>query len=271
MDFHFGGQHTSLTEDEAGGFRLWTRRLNLHGSTQPASCYLPPSCWTNPASPTPLPSPPLPAFPFLSSPVSGSRLFHSVAKVIALVSLPLYQTAFFIIQSRVPVTLSHPQPPTSSPLLSSKPPYQGDSSLIHTCDISKSASKQASERGNHPDSQPAVFFPMAAAPASKHIQSWLFAAVATAEVSRQQAPAQPALALSGLRGGGCWGAVRGEITAVVSRSPALSSAQEGSSRGGGGGSFSSIALCHFLSPGSLCYIYLIPFVSHLISPSFICP
>ncbi|KAI3363597.1 hypothetical protein L3Q82_001229 [Scortum barcoo] len=57
------------------------------------------------------------------------------------------------------------------------------------------------------------------------VQSWLFAAVATAGVSRQQAlaPAQPALALSGLRGGGCWGAVRGEITAVVSRSPTLSS------------------------------------------------
>ncbi len=141
MDFHFGGQRTSLTEDEAGGFGLWTRRLNLHGSTQPASCYLPPSCWTNPASPTPLPSPPLPAFPFLSSPVSGSRLFQSVAKVIALVSLPLYQTAFFIIQSRVPVTLSHPQPPTSSPLLSSKPPYQGDSSLIHACDISESGKR----------------------------------------------------------------------------------------------------------------------------------
>lgn len=70
VDFHFGGQHTSLTEDEAGGFGLWTRRLGLHGSTQPASCYLPPSCYTTPSQPAPLLSLSLsqPALPLLYKP-----------------------------------------------------------------------------------------------------------------------------------------------------------------------------------------------------------
>lgn len=128
MDFHFGGQHTSLTVDEARGFGMWTRKLDLHVSTQLAGCYLPPSCWTNQASPTPLPFPPLPAFPFLSFPFSGYRLsqlplLHLVAKIISLVSPRPYQTAFFIIQSRVPITMSHPSlPPPSHPF---KAPVSG--------------------------------------------------------------------------------------------------------------------------------------------------
>lgn len=48
-----------------------------------------------------------------------------------------------------------PVPLPASHLLSSKPPYQGDSFLLHMCDVSESAS----ERWRHADSQPAVFFP----------------------------------------------------------------------------------------------------------------
>lgn len=33
VDFHLGGQQASLTDDEAEGFGLWTRRMYLHVST----------------------------------------------------------------------------------------------------------------------------------------------------------------------------------------------------------------------------------------------
>lgn len=62
MDFHFGGQNTSLIEDEAGGFGLWTGGLDLHGSTQPDPAGLARFCF--PTSPLLL---------LLSSLVSGSR------------------------------------------------------------------------------------------------------------------------------------------------------------------------------------------------------
>lgn len=117
MDFHFGGQYTSLTEDEAGGFGLWTRRLDLHSCTQP-------SCLSNPASPTCDFSPTSP-FPLL---------------------LQLLQFC----QSNIPATKQFSssckagyQPPPSP--VSLKPPSQGDSFLMRTCDDSKSVSKSASE------------------------------------------------------------------------------------------------------------------------------
>lgn len=58
-------------------------------------------------------------------------------------------------------------------------------------------SQQVGKRGNRLNSQPAVFFPWQRhQPANtRTLWSWLFAAVATAEVSRQQAPAQPTPAL----------------------------------------------------------------------------
>lgn len=172
---------------------------------------------------------------------------------------------------------SHLFRPPASHLLSSKPPYQGDSSLIHMC---MAAREPASEHAREPFRQSAsCVFPMAVAPASKHthtVQSWLFAAVATAGVSRQQdpAPAQPTPAFSELRGEGCWGAVSGGKSPRRYHAAWHGSAQEGSSRGvcvyclwerGWGGVllfYSSLSTLSLL-PGSLCYTYLL-------SPSFIC-
>lgn len=232
VDFHFGGQHTSLTEDEAGGFGLWTRRLDLHGYTQPASCYLHPSCWTNPASPSPLSSPLLPAFHFLSSPVSGSppAASPSVGSQGNLAGFSPSLPNSFLHHPRQ--RASQPVPPPASHLLCSKPPYKGDSFLIHMCDVSESAS----ERGSREDSRPAVFLPWQQHQPANAVQSWLRAAVATAGVSRQQAPAPPQPSCS------CtlWAPWRrllasclGEITAVVSHSSAqLSSGRVQEGMGG---------------------------------------
>lgn len=81
VDFHFGGQHTSLTEDETGSFGLWTRRMDLHVSA--SCCHL-----SRPQG-----------LPYL--------LLHLVAKVISLVSLSLL-SSFIHIQKQ---SVSHPVPP----------------------------------------------------------------------------------------------------------------------------------------------------------------
>lgn len=139
------------------------------------------------------------------------------------------------------------------------------------CDVGELTSKRASEAAIQTVVQ--LRFPHGSSTSlQKHthtraLRSWLFSAVATAGVSRQQAPApaQPAL----------WAPWR----------RLLGSCEEGNHCGGtaqlssegfkyGWGGFSSLLLlCHYslLLPGSLCYIYLIPFVFHLIYPSFICP
>lgn len=78
-------------------------------------------------------------------------LLHSVAKVISLVSLSLL-SSFLHLQKQ---SVSHPVPPPAFHLLSSKPLDQGDSFLLHMCDVSESASGQWS----HANSHPAGFFP----------------------------------------------------------------------------------------------------------------
>lgn len=166
--------------------------------------------------PAPLLSPLLPYQPSSSSALLSRGLASPIASSLSLGS----QGNFSGFSSSLPNSFlhrpkqsaSHPVPPLASrlppPLLSS--PQSLRIRVIPPLFIRAiSASQPTSERGSHPDSQ---FFPWQQhQPANTHaVQSWLFAAVATAGVSRQQAPApaQPALALSGLRSRGCWGAVR---------------------------------------------------------------
>lgn len=110
-----------------------------------------------------------------------------------------------------------PQPPTAFLPPPSKPPYQGDSFLVHTCDVSQ----QASERGSHPNSQSAVFFPAAAAPASKHTR---FNPGFSPPWRQQGYPGNRLLLLhsplSRSLGSVAEAAVREKITTVVSCSPA---------------------------------------------------
>lgn len=161
------------------------------------------SAWFHTA---PLLSPLLPHQPSPSSAVSGSRLppslplFHTVAKVIS-GSSPSLTNGFLHHPKQSPlVGPSHPQPPTSSP-------HSPRIRVIPPVFIrAMSASQPASERAIQTVSQLCFSHGSGTSQQNAHtVQSWLFAAVATAGVSRQQAPApaQPTLALSGLRGGGC--------------------------------------------------------------------
>lgn len=222
--------------------------------------------------PAPLLSPLLPYQPSSSSALLSRGLASPIASSLSLGS----QGNFSGFSSSLPNSFlhrpkqsaSHPVPPLASrlppPLLSS--PQSLRIRVIPPLFIRAiSASQPTSERGSHPDSQ---FFPWQQhQPANTHaVQSWLFAAVATAGVSRQQAPApaQPALALSGLRSRGCWGAVREPLGGKsprwyhAARHPAqLRRVQVGV----GGGSFSSIALCDFsfsrLAPSATSISYLL--------------
>lgn len=160
VHFHFGGQHASVMEDEAGGF-VWTRSLDLH------------------VPPTP-PSPP-------SLPLR-SRFFP----------LPRQPVAFC--PSPVPLTASH---------LPSSAPDQGGV-LAHVCHVSESG-----RRAEQPFRQSASCdSPMAALTRTRG------SVLATAGVSRQQAPRSPRS--SGL----VWGGMVQSGTAQLGRDEA---------EGGGGG------------------------------------
>lgn len=228
----------------AGGFGLCTRRLDLHGSTQPASCHL--------LLPAELiqPAPPL-LFPDLGSPASGSCLFHFVANLSGF--SPSLSNGFPL--SRVPATPSY--------LLSHNSFY------IQMCNVSEPASKRTCEQSRQSAS---CAFPMAAAPASKCKR---FGPGVLPLRQQQGYPGNRLLflhnPLSGLRGEGCWGAVQEEITAIMSHSQARCSSG-GFKQGCGWGFllFYSALSPFSLSPRCLSYTHLIPFVSHLISPCFIC-
>jgi len=105
-----------------------------------------------PTRPAPSDSP-LSQQPSSASPVSPSSLSLDTEGISGFLALSTKQ--------RVSRPFPPPPPPRvpvpASHLLSSKPPGQGDSFLIHGCELEI-----------HPDRQPAVVFPMAAAPASKH-------------------------------------------------------------------------------------------------------
>lgn len=182
VDFHFGGQHTSLTRDETGGFGLWTRRMDLHVSTQPASQ---------------LPYPPLPAFPLVSSPVSGSPL--SSPSLGSQDNISGFSLSTEQLSSSSKAECQSPCSTASLPPPLLKAPGSGwflPSSYVRC--------QRVSQRAVEPCKQSFSWvFPMAAA--------LRFNPGSSAGVSRQQAP-DPTL--SGLCGGGSWG----EITAVASHS-----------------------------------------------------
>ena len=215
----------------------------------------PPACWANPASSTRCFSPTSLSLPWLPSLRLSTALASSLSlrEVISLVSLPAYQTAFFIIQSRVPA--SDPLPPTyssQSPSVRVIPPL-----FIRAW---KRGSQQASARGSHSDSQPAVIFPWQRhQPANTYTHALPVLAFCRRGngigVSRQQDPAsaQLAPASSELQGEGCEGAGWGGKTLRWYHTAWHGSAQEGSSRDvrweARGVSFSSLPLRQFSFSG----------------------
>lgn len=141
-----------------------------------------------------------------------------------------------------------------------------------------SASQPASEKAREPSRQSAsCVFPMAAAPASKntHTRGSILYYRRCGDSRGIQATGSCSCTARSRTLWAPWLEAGGEL--LGGKSPRWYHAARLSSGRlkdvGGGMSPSLLSLSEspfFLSPGSLRYIYLTPFVSHLISPSFIC-
>lgn len=210
MDFHFGGQHTSVSEDEARVFGLWSRRLDLHGFTQLVGCDL-------------LHQPP-PASALQSQGLLSFSLC-SVAKGISLLSL-----------TSLPNSFHHPKQsdsrptPCLPPLSPQSPRIRVIPSLfIRVMSASQPVRDPANKREPSRQSASCVS-PMAAAPASKHTHRSILASRRRGDSRGIQATGScSSTARSYALLASCWRAVGGKSPR---RYP--SSAQKGSSRGGGG-------------------------------------
>lgn len=140
--------------------------------------------------------------------------------------------------------------------------------ILFLCVHATTASQPASRQAREPSKQSAsCVFPMAAAPASKYAHASVLAFRRCGDSRGIQAT------------GSCsWTAhssapvEEAAVEKSTRRDPAVhsGSAQEVAS-GGWGMKGGILYICRSPSPRRFCYIYLIPCVSHLITPSFIYP
>lgn len=118
-------------------------------------------------------------------------------------------------------------------------------------------SQQVGKRGNRLNSQPAVFFPMAAAPASKYAHALVLA-------FRRRSDSRGIQATGSCTAHSCAPVEEAAVEKSTRRDPAVysGSIQEVAS-GGWGMKGGILYICRSPSPRRFCYIYLIPFVSRL--------
>lgn len=138
--------------------------------------------------------------------------------------------------------------------------------ILSLCVHATTASQPASWQAREPSKQSAsCVFPMAAAPASKYAHALVLA-------FRRRSDSRGIQATGSCTAHSCAPVEEAAVEKSTRRDPAVHSGSIQEVASGGWGMKGGILyICRSPSPRRFCYIYLIPFVSHLITPSFIYP